>query len=54
MKAETARQAAVAQARKEAEKQVRLLGVVLVHLLTRFDEIAGSRGVGASRCGAVR
>ena len=37
-----------AKAPKEAEDKVRLLGVVVVHLFTCFEEAVGSRGVGIS------
>ena len=49
-RADAARQAAVAKKAKEEEEKVGLLDVVLVHLFTCVEEIAGSRGVGVSRC----
>jgi len=42
--AEATRQAAVAKAQNEEEDKVRLLGVVVVHLFTCFEEAVGSRG----------
>ena len=48
--AEAARQAAVAKDAEEENNKVGLLDVVLVHLFTCVEEIAGSRGVGVSRC----
>ena len=42
----------MAKAQNEAAEKV-ILDVVLVHLLTCFDEVVGSSGVGASRCRIV-